>query len=162
MMALYDQRGCRNRRGLASCTLRFGILDLENSSTFVKEGAWSWEQLSCTLRHSGRPATIEILWIKGMDEQGGSAWARGTFWCSSIWAVCKALLWGSAVAPLFFFFFSYCKKVLQGFWVTAQGRMCHHKTNLGSSAPSCYSVIRNNLWLWQNAFVLLSPFQSCC
>lgn len=151
---------CRNRRGLASCACRFWILDLENSSTIVEKGAWSWERLSCTLRNSMRPATIEKLWIKvDIRARRLCLSRRNAFWCPS--PVLSVRLCFEGV-QLLHFFFPYCKKVLQGFWVTAQGRICHHIKQVWVPllSPSTLSP-GTSLRLWQNEFVLLSPFQSC-
>lgn len=51
--------------------------------------------------------------------------SREVVWCPSLWAVCRALLSGDAVAPHFFIFLSpTAKEVLQEFQVSAQGRIC--------------------------------------
>lgn len=56
-------------------------------------------------------------------------------------AICKALLWGSAVAPLFF---SLLQEGAPGVLSDSPGKdLSPYKTGLGSSALSFYSVTRN-------------------
>lgn len=139
--------------------------DLENGRAVVEKG------------HETRKPGVAFLYVKKIEHRHQQTlWinvgmrtgrlclsSREVVWCPSLWAVCRALLSGDAVAPHFFIFLSpTAKEVLQEFQVSAQGRICQCikwvLVLLFSSAPLSSGT---SLWLWQNEFVLLSPFQSC-